>query len=126
LYQQKNELKRMNTEVIAVSFESSENAEKYLKDTNLRWPLVFDEKKVLYHYFGMGKGSFREIWGYRTWVAYFHELLQGRFPQKSNGDIYQQGGDIVLDPDNVIRFVHVGAGPADRPEIETLLQLIKE
>jgi len=111
---------------VAVSFESQENAVEYLKDTKLHWPVILDEKKELYTHFGMGKGSFWEIWGYRTWLAYFRELLQGRLPRKSGGDIHQQGGDIILDPENTVRFVHVGRGPADRPDINTLLQQIDD
>lgn len=111
---------------MAVSFQSREDGVKYLKDTKLHWPVILDEKKELYTYFGMGEGTFWEIWGYRTWLAYFREFLRGRLPKKSSGDINQQGGDIILDPDNTVRYVHVGRGPADRPDINTLLQQIHD
>ncbi len=126
MYQLKEDLEKSNCRVVAVSFESRRNAVGYLKDTKLHWPVILDEKKELYTYFGMGQGTFWEIWGYRTWLAYFREFLQGRLPKKSNGDIHQQGGDIILDPDNTVRFVHVGRGPADRPDISTLLQQVHD
>ncbi|BCL61115.1 hypothetical protein DGMP_18080 [Desulfomarina profundi] len=124
LYQHKEELEKWECRVVTVSFESQETAVKYLKDTKLTWPVILDEEKKLYTYFGMGKGTFWEIWGYQTWLAYFRELLQGRLPRKSNGDIHQQGGDIILDRNNTVRYVHVGRGPADRPNINTLLQQV--
>lgn len=126
MYQQREEFKKSGVQIIAISFEAADSVEKYLKDTNLEWPILRDEQKHLYHYFGMREASFWDLWGYRTWLAYFKELLQGRLPRKGDGDINQRGGDVLIDPEGLIRLHHIGKGPGDRPQIEFLLQVIKE
>ena len=108
-----------------VSFETISSTWKYLKDTSLPWPVLVDSEKSLYHYFGMGKAGFWDIWGYRTWRAYLKELFQGRLPRKGEGDFQQRGGDVILDPDGLVRLQHIGSGPGDRPEVTQLLQFVK-
>jgi len=72
----------------------------------------------------MLSASFLDIWGPRSWWAYLKEILKGRLPKTSHGDIYQRGGDLLIDPDGIVHLHHVGAGPADRPAVETILQKI--
>ena len=48
-----------------------------------------------------------------AWTAYAdHLALSGQKLQQSDGDISQRGGDVLIDPDGVVRLVHVGDGPA--------------
>ena len=126
MYQQRKEFEKSGVQIIAISFEAADSVEKYLKDTNLKWPILRDEQKHLYHYFGMRDASFWDLWGYRTWLAYLKELLQGRLPRKGDGDINQRGGDVLIDPAGLVRLHHIGKGPGDRPEIDFLLQCIRE
>jgi len=125
LYQHKNEITEAGIQVLAVSFETIKSAKVYLKDTELEWPIILDEQRELYHFFGMGEAGFWDIWGYRTWIAYFRELINGRGFRKGEGDINQRGGDVLIDPEGLVRFHHIGKGPGDRPEISSLLQLVK-
>jgi hypothetical protein len=34
------------------------------------------------------------------------------------------GGDVLIDPTGIVSLHHVGAGPADRPAIETIMNKI--
>lgn len=97
----------------------------YKRETGLPWPLLTDEQKRLYTAYDMSKAGFMEIWGGRTWWSYLLEMAHRGFPKKSNGDIYQQGGDILIDPTGIIRLHHVGRGPADRPPVESFLAIIQ-
>ena len=126
LYQQKKEFEKSGVKIIAVSFETNESVENYLKDTNLEWPVLRDEQKHLYHYFGMRDASFWDIWGYRTWLAYCKEIIRGRRPRKGDGNVNQRGGNILIDPEGLIRLHHIGKGPGDRPEVDFLLRFIRE
>ena len=111
---------------MVISFETIESSKKYLDDTSLDWPVLVDDAKKLYQYFGMGEAGFWDIWGYRTWLAYFKEITRGRSPRKGHGDIQQRGGNVILDPAGIVRLHHIGNGPGDRPEVEHLLQVIRE
>ena len=36
----------------------------------------------------------------------------------------QRGGDVLIDPDGIVRMHRVGKGPADRPGVERFLQIV--
>ena len=87
--------------------------------------MLIDESRCLYRACGMNRGSFRAIWGPQNWGAYFRLMLRGRIPRRPHDDVNQLGGDVLLDPDCIVRLHHVGRGPADRPSIDSLLAAVK-
>lgn len=95
-----------------------------MEETSLPWPLLIDENRETYANYGMLTASFMDVWGPESWWAYLKEILKGRLPKESHGDIFQRGGDVLIDPDGIVRMHHVGAGPADRPAVWTILQKI--
>jgi hypothetical protein len=52
-------------------------------------------------------------------------LLRGRKVRRPSGDVYQLGGDVLIDPSGIVRLHHVGSGPADRPTVHSLLQAVR-
>lgn len=114
-------LKESNIQVAVVTFEAGYFAKQYVKETGIDWPLLIDEKRELYKAYGMLEASFWDIWGPATWWVYFKELLAGHKLHKSSGDISQRGGDVLIAPDGIVRFHHIGSGPADRPSVESVL-----
>lgn len=117
-------MQRRNTKVVVVTFEAGFLAQQYLTDTGLSWPLLIDESHATYQSYGMLSASFWDIWGPKTWLVYARELFKGAKLQQSAGDIYQRGGDVLIDPDGMVRLHHVGDGPADRPAVEQILNMI--
>lgn len=107
-----------------MTFEADYFAKQYVQETGLDWPLLIDEERELYKSYGMLKATFWDIWGPKTWLAYFKELLSGHLPKSSTGDVSQRGGDILIDPYGIVRFHHIGNGPTDRPSVKTLLEYI--
>jgi len=69
--------------------------------------------------------SYWDIWGPKTWMAYLKGITKGQKLKKSEGDIYQRGGDVLIDPNGIVRLHHIGKGPADRPTVEMILNRIK-
>ena len=118
------EFRRRNVIIVIVTFENDFFARGYVEETSLDWPLLIDESRETYANYGMLKASFLDIWGPKSWRAYLKEILKGRLPRMSHGDIFQRGGDLLIDPDGIVRLHHVGAGPADRPDVGTILQKI--
>ena len=92
-------LKEYNLQIAVVSFEAGYLAKQYVQETGIDWPLLIDEKRELYAAYGILEASFWDIWGPKTWWAYFKELLAGHLPRNSVGDISQRGGDVLIDPD---------------------------
>jgi alkyl hydroperoxide reductase subunit AhpC len=119
------QLAQRDVSVAVVTFENDFFARQYVAETGLDWPLLIDAQREVYRAYGMLAASWWDIWGPATWVAYLRELGKGHLPKKpSSDDFYQRGGDVLIDPDGVVRLHHVGAGPADRPAVTALLELI--
>lgn len=124
LRQYEDELDRLNVKVIVVTFEAGFLARAYIEDTGLRWPLLIDMTRELYRAYAMLEAGFWDIWGPGTWWAYLKEFARGRLPKKSEGDISQRGGDVLVDPEGIVRLHHVGQGPGDRPSAKSILAAV--
>ncbi len=124
MQQKKKELEELKIKVVIVSFEAGFLAKAYLEDTGLRWPLLIDANREVYQAYDMLQAGFWDIWGPKTWWAYLKEIARGHPLLKSEGDISQRGGDSLIDPGGIVRFHHVGQGPADRPPVELILSIV--
>ncbi|MBW2254313.1 MAG: AhpC/TSA family protein [Deltaproteobacteria bacterium] len=114
-----------DVKVAVVTFEAGFLARAYVQETGLQWPLLVDTDRTLYHAYDMLNASFWDVWGPKTLWAYAKELLGGAKLVKSDGDISQRGGDVLIDPESIVRLHHVGDGPADRPPVAKLLEVIE-
>jgi hypothetical protein len=124
LREQEDGFARRDVGIAVVTFEHDYFARQYVAETRLAWPLLIDADRTLYRGYGMLAASFRDLWGPATWRAYFREFLKGQRPKPAHGDIHQRGGDVLIDPAGMVRLHHVGSGPADRPAVGAILQVI--
>lgn len=122
--EQEDELNKRGATVAVVTFEHDFFARQYVAETGMAWPLLVDESRDTYRSYGMLAASFRDVWGPATWRVYIKALLRGEKLRHSEGDIYQRGGDVLIDPDGIVRLHHVGEGPADRPAVSVILEAI--
>ena len=108
--------------VLVVTFEPRAVAADYVAETGCPWPVLADERRALYGAYAMRRAKLRHLVGPSTWLAYWRELRQGVLPRRPAADTFQQGGDVLIDPAGIARFVHVGRGPGDRPTVERALR----
>lgn len=120
------EFAERNVKVVVVTFEAGFLARSYVEESGLAWPLLVDDTRETYRKYGMLAASSWDVWGPRSWWAYLKELFRGERLRKSEGDIYQRGGDVIVDPEGIVALHHVGTGPADRPAVERLLRAIRQ
>jgi len=118
------EFVRRNVKVLVITFESGYFARRCIEETSLPWPLLIDDKRETYRNYGLISASFWDVWGPKTWWLYVKEILKGGKFSKSEGDIFQRGGDVLIDPKGIVRVHHIGKGPADRPTVEIILKQI--
>lgn len=116
---------RNTIEVVVVTFEDEEQALNYQKDTGLSWPVVVDISRELYGYFGMNKARFFDLWNMATFRIYAREILKGNWPKRAQGDVQQRGGDVLIDPQGMVRLHHISRGPADRLSADTVPDLVE-
>lgn len=124
--QKQGELSGLGVRVAVVAFQGGPLAEDYVRDTGLDWPVLIDESRGLYRAYGMERGGLWHVWGPPAWWAYIKLLARGRRLRKMSGDVFQLGGDVLVDPDGIVRVHHVGNGPADRPPVSELLAVVRE
>ena len=122
--EQEDEFNRRNVSIAVVTFENDFFARQYVEETRLTWPLLIDAGRDVYRGYGMLAASFWDVWGPKSWWVYLRALSKGETLHKSEGDIYQRGGDVLIDPAGIVRLHHVGSGPADRPAVESILRTI--
>ena len=115
---------KRNVKVVVISFENKYLARSYIEETFLSWPLLIDENRETYRNYGMLSASFWDVWGLKTWWTYLREILKGQKLRRSTGDIFQCGGDVLIDQAGIVRLHHIGKGPADRPTLELILHRI--
>jgi hypothetical protein len=125
LRDQEEEFGRRNVKIVLVTFEAGFLARRYVEDTSLNWPLLVDEPRETYRNYGMFSASYRDVFGPKTWWAYLKEILKGEKLKKSQGDFFQRGGDVLIDPGGMVRLHHIAVGPADRPSVKALLNEIR-
>lgn len=122
---QEEEFSRRNVKIVIVTFENDFFARQYVEESDLAWPLLIDGTREAYQNYGMLAASFWDVWGPKTWWVYLKELLKGQKLHQSAGDVYQRAGDVLIDPNGIVRLHHIGEGPADRPSVESILARIK-
>lgn len=115
-----------NTAVLVLTFEELWRAKQYVEEVSLPWPLLVDGNRQMYRAYGMGRGRVRDVMGWSSWGAYLRLITQGRSLRRPTADVYQLGGDVLIDPIGNIRKVHVAERPVDRPPVETVMQWIDE
>lgn len=108
-----------------VTFQSGPVTQAYVRDTRLPWPLLIDGELSLYRSYGMERGKWRNIFGAASIASYAKLMLRGHKPRGLAGDPYQLGGDVLIDPQGIVRLHHVGRGPADRPSVASILQAVQ-
>ena len=118
------DLRKLHVKVVVVTFETPLLSQIYANENSLIWPLIIDETRELYRSYGMVSSSFWNIWGPKTWIAYLRAIFKGYRVKKSEGDVKQQGGDVLIDPNGIVQLHHIGRGPADRPSVEMIIQRI--
>ena len=108
-----------------VTFEGPSAARAYAEDTGIGFPILVDETRTLYRAYGVGTAKLRHLIGPTTLRAYWREARRGVWPRAPVSDPTQQGGDVLIDPDGIVRFHHVGAGSGYRPALSAILDAVR-
>lgn len=123
--QQEEELATLGVRVAVVTFQIGPVVEAYVSDTNLTWPILVDEELKLYKSYGMERGRWWDLYGWQSIKIYMKLFAKGRMLKKPAGDTAQLGGDVLVSPTGEIRLHHIGNGPADRPAVEAILDIVR-
>ncbi len=120
------EMAAANIAVIVIAFEKPEFVRMYLKDAESTWPkswpMISNPDRSLYELFQMQKARWRDILSWRSLKAYLNLVFVKRRKVKvpTENDYFQLGGDVLVDPQGIVRMHHRSEDPGDRPTIDEI------
>lgn len=121
----KAEFDRRGVAIAVVSFAAPAKLAYY--QAQHRWPftILADPQREAYRGFALKRLSWRKVFSPATLLRYWQLMRKGMKREPHGGDdIYQSGGDFLLDRGGNILYAHRGQDPADRPPAAVLLQAI--
>jgi peroxiredoxin len=120
----KTEFDRRKVSIVVVSFAEQRQIVRYADDH--RWPLAIftDPERTVYRAFGLQRLPWLRVFSPATLRLYFRSRHGVRQRGYGKEDIYQGGGDFLIDRMGNIHFAHRSRDPADRPKVRQLLQEI--
>ena len=121
LRQKEDRFRESGVDVAIVTFDSSVLARMYVEQTELDWPVLIDTDRRLYRSYGMERAGGWAIYGPASVWNYLKLMARGRWPGRPGRDFRQLGGDVLIDPESIIRFHFVSDSPHDRPTVEQIL-----
>ena len=123
----KNEFDRRGVAVAVVSFAEPAKLAPYQEHHQWPFTILADPQRVAYRQFALKRLSWFRVFSPATLRLYWKLLREGmKREDYGKDDIYQSGGDFLLDRDGNILFAHRSQNPSDRPSASRLLQVIDE
>ncbi len=110
-----------DAEVVVVCFSAADFVADYQRDRLAPLTVLVDEARTAYRAYGFGRGTWRQVWGPKVWLAYARLLRAGRRFHRPVEDTLQLGGDVVVDREGLISYLFRSSDPDDRPAVDELL-----
>jgi len=120
---ERDKIARLGAEVLLVAYdEPSLLAAKLLFEIKVPFELVLDRTKETYRRWGMGRSNFfKTVLSPTLSYRYLKLLLKGERFLGVAPDMYQLGGDFVIDQSGRITFVQRMRHNGDRVAVSSLL-----
>jgi hypothetical protein len=98
---------------------------RYQEHHQWRFPIYADPDRTAYHAFGLERLSWHRVFSLATLKLYLKLFRKGLVRQDyGENDVYQAGGDFLIDRNGTILFAHRSEEPSDRPSLSILLKAI--
>ena len=73
----------------------------------------------------MGRATLWKLGNPAMIWRYLVTIFSGHLPGRKGRDIRQMGGSVLIDPNGIVKLNHVSEDSFDRPEVATILELVK-
>lgn len=113
-------------QVIVVARTTRSNGQLWLERTAFSFPLLLDYDLTLYRQLGLRRDA-AKVWSVRSMLYYAHEKIARKpaLPSYQGDDLHVLGGDFVFKMDGELWYSYPSKYTDDRPEIESLLDVLK-
>jgi peroxiredoxin len=123
----KTEFDRRGISIVVVSFAEPARLVPYQEHHKWPFTILADPERKTYRQFALKRLSWFDVFSPATVKLYWKLLRQGmKRATYGKDDIYQSGGDFLLDREGHILFAQRSQDPSDRPPAARLLQVIDE
>lgn len=124
LHKNQKLLQSQGVRVVVVSFGCRDGAAHWIKETGCAYDMLLDPQRQLYVAFSLGS-SLWKVLNFRNMLVYGEHVAQDlEFPKQLpsiQDDMFQLGGDFVLDDQGTVVFSHSCQSPIDRPSVYRIL-----
>lgn len=121
----KGQFDRHGVAIAVVSFAEPAKLIHYQQQHQWPFTLLADPERKAYDAFALKRLSWFQVFSLATLKLYYKLLREGmRREDHGKEDIYQGGGDFLLDREGNVLFAQRSHDPADRPSAEALLREI--
>jgi len=121
----KAEFDRRGVSIVVVSFAEQSKLVHYQEKHQWPFTILTDPARAAYQAFALKRLTWRQVFSAATLTLYLKLFCKGmKREDYGKQDIYQSGGDFLLDRSGNILFAHRGQDPADRPSAIALLKEI--
>jgi len=122
-----DEIRELGADALMVSFGEPERVAWMVEDLELPFRAAADPSREIYSAFGLSKASFFRVWHPRVIVKYARLIRSGmKIPRRDvAADLWQLGGDFVIDGAGVVRYAYYSEGPEDRPPVDELVDALR-
>ena len=121
-----NEFAKLGVACLVVTFESRDQARRYVDEFKVDWPLLLDQDRTVYRAYDLEeRASIWNLFRPQFCPRYVALMFSGRKVRRPTGDIHQMGGDVLIDPSGVVRLHHPSETPLDRPAPDEVLSVIR-
>ena len=112
--------------MVVVAQGLRESGLQWKRDFNLPFRLVIDQDMKLYRLFGLRR-QVKLIWNLEIFTFYAAKVIEGRRDNMAydGDDITVMGGDFVVKRSGAVVFAHPQKGQFDRPQVEDVLQCLR-
>ncbi|CAJ1077988.1 selenoprotein L [Xyrichtys novacula] len=116
-----------SVKVLVVSFGGLEGAKLWMEQTGCAYDMLLDPQRKIYRSFGLGS-SYAKVMKFRCLLQYSGYGAVGidfpDVPPRLMEDLYQMGGDFLLDGTGKVLLSHPSKNPHDRPNVDKILQAV--
>ena len=127
MLEREEELHEIPASVLLVAYDEPSLLEaKMLHDLEMPFPLALDSGRTTYAAWGLGRTNlFGAMLSPSLNWRYFRLLLAGERFLGFAPDMFQLGGDFVVDPSGVISFAYRMRNNGDRASVATLFEALR-
>lgn len=121
-------IQALGGEVLVVTFALPKLLAVFQAELPLPFPVVSDPERKAYQAFTLGSTTLGGFLRPGVVWHYLKLMFRGWLPKgpDKDADVWQLGGDFLVDAEGRLRYAHPSKDSADRPSNEELLKALRE